>query len=342
MWRRSSNSTRAGTRPGLRGRIPEAAALFLLPLLLFIGLHAGRLYAFDALRVRFGHAAAEGAAILIEALASLLLGGGLALLLRRRRQAAAQAPAPPSPTAGIPEMRQPPPVAERGLDDFALTLSHEIKAPVRAIDGYTRIFIEDYGSRLDAEALDMLSNVRSICKDTIALINKLMEFTRIADDEPVKEIVNLKELIAAVFREQTALSAESRECRLQFAGSIPPVIGDRFLLTLAMQNILSNALKFTREKETAVITAGCRREDGRSVIYIRDNGAGFDMQFSQKLFGLFQRMHSQDEFEGSGLGLFIVKKIVQKHGGQVWIVSEVEEGTTIYIALDPKDVLDAE
>lgn len=229
--------------------------------------------------------------------------------------------------------------SDHELEALNYSISHEIKAPVRAVDGYARIFLEDYGTEIDQDAAQMIGNIRSICGDTILLINKMLEYTKISAEEPKKEIVNLESMLQDVFDELRVSYVRKNDTQFQFDTKIPPVIGDAFLLRQAMTNILSNAFKFTREKPLGMIRAGFMLQNGEAVFYIRDNGLGFDMQFAQKLFGMFQRMHSPEEFEGSGIGLATVKKIVQKHGGRVWITGKVGNGATVYFTLTAENVL---
>jgi signal transduction histidine kinase len=220
------------------------------------------------------------------------------------------------------------------------TITHEIKAPVRAIDGYARIFLEDYSEKVDAEGISLISNIRVICKETIALIDKLLEFTRLSEIEPVKETVDLQQMVSDVFEElKRGYTEKGRNAVLQFQDEIPFVLCDGKLMRQVVTNLISNALKFTRERETAVITAGCSCSDGEDIFYIRDNGVGFDMEYSQNLFGMFQRMHSEDEFEGSGVGLSIVKRLIQKMGGRVWITGEVGKGACAFFTLPPENIL---
>lgn len=227
------------------------------------------------------------------------------------------------------------------LEALNYSISHEIKAPVRAIDGYARIFLEDYSEGIDREALQMIGNIRNICGDTIVLINKLLEYTRISAEQPKREVVDLEVMLQDVFNELRVSYARENDTLFQLDTKLPLVIGDAFLIRQAMSNILSNALKFTREKPIGIIRAGFSVQNGKPVFYVRDNGAGFDMQFSQKLFGLFQRMHTPEEFEGSGIGLATVKKVIQKHGGTVWMTGEVGSGATIYFTFAPENVLHA-
>lgn len=225
--------------------------------------------------------------------------------------------------------------ANSELASFNFTISHEIKAPVRAIDGYARIFLEDYGEGLNEEAKSMIENIRNICGETIELTGKLLEYTRIAQREPACEEVDLQKSISEVFDTLHASAGYADGIRLRFASQLPIVLGDPTLLHLALVNILSNAFKFTRGKENGQITVGMEKQNGEDVFYIRDNGAGFDMKFSENLFGMFQRMHSADEFEGSGIGLAIVKKIILLHNGRVWITGEVGRGAAVYFVLPP-------
>lgn len=288
--------------------------------------------------------------LIAAAAAFLLPAAGVLFLSSRLKKPDAPVKSPSVPPAAPPPGAAEPPeevparerellAANSELASFNYTISHEIKAPVRAIDGYARIFLEDYGGGLDPEARDLVENIRHICAETIALSNKLLEYTSIAREEPCNEIVDLQSMIAEVFHTLQAAYSEGGVIRLEFTSSLPPVIGDPVLLRQAVVNLLSNALKFTREKPEGLITAGWERQGGEDVYYIRDNGAGFDMQFSEKLFGMFQRMHTADEFEGSGIGLSIVKKIIQLHHGRVWITGEVGRGATVYFTFPPENVL---
>lgn len=225
------------------------------------------------------------------------------------------------------------------LMSFNFTISHEIKAPVRAIDGYARIFLEDYGQSLDPEARGMIEIIRSICKDTIALTNKLLEYTRIAQNKPTSEVVDLEGMMLEVFDSLYRPSDNEYPVRFITDSSVPHVLGDPMLLRLAIVNILSNSMKFMRGKKEGIISVGCEDVNGEDVFYIRDNGTGFDMQYSEKLFSMFERMHSSDEFEGSGVGLAIVKKIILLHKGRVWITGKVGGGATVYFTLPRETVL---
>lgn len=219
------------------------------------------------------------------------------------------------------------------------TISHEIKAPVRAIDGYARIFIEDYGSQVDDDGVGLISNIRNICSDTLLLINKLLEYIKFADMEPIKEIIDFKELVEKTFKELVIGYADKKEIQLNFESELPGILGDNILIKQVVMNLISNSLKFTYNKDFALITVGYIFENDENIFYVKDNGVGFDMKFSEHLFGMFERMHSESEFEGSGVGLAIVKKIIQKFGGRVWITGEVGKGACTYFTISEENIL---
>jgi signal transduction histidine kinase len=216
-------------------------------------------------------------------------------------------------------------------------ISHEIKSPLRAIDGYARIFLEDYGFLPDTETRLLIENIRNICKETIELANMLLEYAHAAKNELNIEVIDLEGMIRDVFE---FLNNTAGQTQLIFDARIPSIIGDAMLFRQAMVNIISNALKFTRDKDAPLIRVGYDLSEGEKVFYIRDNGAGFDMQYSDKLFSVFQRVHTSMEFEGSGLGLAIVKRIISLHKGRVWITGKVGLGATVYFTLPSEKVLE--
>lgn len=329
------HSSQGGGNP-LKGGLVAALLLCFLFLLSALALIALGLRAGLPL---WGTVAAAAALLL-----SGLFGVGRLYQYARRNDAAVSGQLPEqlkitrlSPHAGQ-EQANPAEInaVNQEFSSFSFTVSHEIKAPVRAIDGYARIFLEDYGALLPDEGRGMVQSIRNICKETIELTNKLLEFTRFAQNEPNNEVVDMQGLIQEVFSQ---LHPSGSQLQLGFVTSIPHVLGDPMLLRQALVNILSNSVKFTRDKAQGMITAGYQNADGQTVFFIRDNGAGFDMKYSQNLFGMFQRMHSNDEFEGTGIGLSIVKKIIQLHKGRVWITGEVGCGATVYFTLPSDRVL---
>lgn len=222
---------------------------------------------------------------------------------------------------------------------FNYTISHEIKVPVRAIDGYARIFIEDYSDKVDKDGIEIIKSIRHICGETLLLINKLLEYIKFADMEPTKEIIDLQRLIQITFNELVIGYKDKEKVKLKFESKLPIILGDNILMKQVIINLISNSLKFTSTKEYALIAVGYTFENNENRFYIKDNGVGFDMKFSENLFGIFERMHSENEFEGSGVGLAIVKKVVQKFKGRVWITGEVGKGACTYFTIGEENIL---
>ncbi|MGE5676748.1 MAG: ATP-binding protein, partial [Pseudomonadota bacterium] len=218
------------------------------------------------------------------------------------------------------------------LEAFTYTVSHDLKSPLRAVDGYSRIIMEDYGPELVEDAAQMLQNIRAICRDMIDMINKLLQYSTTSRTELSKEKVDTGTMIRSIFNELMAADP-GRNIRLSVETGLPAVYADKVMIRQVFYNILSNGIKFTRTREQAVICVGCTITTEEYIFYIRDNGVGFDMEYSRKLFGIFQRLHTADEFEGSGIGLVTVKKIIQRHGGRVWIEGKTGEGAEVFFTL---------
>lgn len=218
------------------------------------------------------------------------------------------------------------------LEAFTYTVSHDLKSPLRAVDGYSRIMLEDFGIKLGQEGNEILCNIRNICKDMIDMINQLLKYSTTSKEEIFKEKVNLEEAFKTVFNELKS-AYPARNIKFTIETGLPVIFADRIMMRQVIYNLLSNAVKFTRNKETANIGVGCTITGAEYVFYIKDNGVGFDMEYAGKLFGIFQRLHTNDEFEGSGIGLVTVKKIILRHGGQVWIEGKPNVGTTVYFTL---------
>jgi PAS domain S-box-containing protein len=221
--------------------------------------------------------------------------------------------------------------ANQELESFSYSVSHDLRAPLRAINGYTRILLEDYADSLDAEGQRVCQVIIGETQRMGKLIDDLLSFSRLARKEIQPAQVDMKALALSVFGE---LTAEPVRERIDFkVGKLPTTTGDPALLHQVWVNLLSNAIKFTSRRERAVIEVGSKRSEEEAVYYVRDNGAGFDIQYVDKMFGVFQRLHSEDEFEGTGVGLAIVQRIVQRHGGRVWAEGEVNKGATLYFSL---------
>lgn len=218
------------------------------------------------------------------------------------------------------------------LESFTYTVSHDIKAPLRAIAGYARFLHTDYARQLDGNGLTMLTNIQNKALDMISLANKLLEYARTSRLPVTLEPVDMGSLFGSVFQELIAGSPE-RTIVFEMNDPLPVIQGDGILLRETVVNILSNAFKFTRNRPAAQIQVVCERQEKEYVFSVQDNGAGFDMQYSAKLFGIFERLHSVKEFEGYGIGLATVRKIIQKHGGRTWIEGKTGCGAVIRFSL---------
>jgi len=218
------------------------------------------------------------------------------------------------------------------LEAFSYSVSHDLRAPLRAIDGFSRILQEEYAPTLPAEASRLLASVRVNAQQMGHLIDDLLKFSRLSRQPLNKRPVEPAELVHQALQ---TLSHEQAGRQVEVVvGEIPPCQGDPGLLLQVWINLLSNALKFTRPREVARIEIGCQvKEDGERVYYVQDNGTGFDMQYADKLFGVFQRLHSAQEFEGTGVGLALVQRIIFRHGGRIWAKAQPGVGATFYFAL---------
>ena len=234
--------------------------------------------------------------------------------------------------------------ANRDLDSFSYSISHDLRAPLRAISGFSAILLEEYAPQLPAEAQHLFSRVRENAEHMDRLIQDLLAFSRLGRQQVSKRAVEPAELV----QQALATLAPEREGRqVDIAvGDLPACQGDPTLLQQVFVNLLSNALKYSRKREVARIEVGAGKaadlpkdariegaDPGEIVYFVRDNGVGFDMQYADKLFGVFQRLHPAGEYEGTGVGLAIVKRIVQRHGGQVWATAAVDQGATFYFTL---------
>ena len=221
------------------------------------------------------------------------------------------------------------------LETFSYSVSHDLRAPLRAIDGYSRMILKKEGDRFDEETRRLFKMVRDNTQSMGQLIEDLLRFSRVSRKDPDKTDLNIRQLVEVIWEELQELHA-GRRMTLQI-DDLPPAWGDRGLIKQVFINLLSNAVKFTAARENARIEAGSYVKDDEIVYYIKDNGAGFDMQHYDKLFGVFQRLHSSDEYEGTGIGLALVQRIIKRHGGRVWAEAEVDKGATFCFTLPPRD-----
>ena len=227
-------------------------------------------------------------------------------------------------------------VANKELEAFSYSVSHDLRAPLRAMDGFARILDEDYGERLDAEGRRLIGVVRKSSQRMGHLIDDLLAFSRLGRQPLRTERVQVDTVVKEALEE---LRAELDGRPIDFAvGPLGTAAADPALLRQALTNLLGNAIKYTRGRTPAVVEVGCRsaREPGSGpVYYVKDNGAGFDMRYAEKLFGVFERLHRADEYEGTGVGLAIVRRVIERHGGRVWADSKPGEGATFYFTLAP-------
>ena len=217
------------------------------------------------------------------------------------------------------------------LEAFTYSISDDMRGPLRAIDGFSRVLVEEYPNKLDAEGKRLLNIIRTNARSISELINGLLTFSHLGR-QPLDQVdINMEELAKSAFDELQAANKE-RSVLIELQ-ALPPTFGDRNMIRQVFYNLISNAFKFTRPKQNPTIEIGFQDSGNQHTYYVRDNGVGFDMQYSPKLFGVFQRLHSVDEFEGAGVGLALVQRIVLRHGGKVWAEGKVNEGATFYFSL---------
>ena len=221
--------------------------------------------------------------------------------------------------------------ANRELEAFSYSVSHDLRAPLRAIDGFSRILVEDFGEQLPPTAQRYLGLVRSGTRQMGQLVDDLLAFARLSRQPLRKQPIATAELVRQCLNE---LREAQQGRRLQIGvGDLPSCHADPALLKQVWTNLLSNALKYTRARNPAVIAIDAQRSKGECVFFVKDNGVGFDMQYADKLFGVFQRLHRAEEYDGTGVGLAIVQRVVHRHGGLVWAEAAPDKGATFYFTL---------
>ncbi|MBI3268205.1 MAG: MASE1 domain-containing protein [Planctomycetes bacterium] len=223
----------------------------------------------------------------------------------------------------------------RELESFSYSVSHDLRAPLRAIDGFGELLSEQAGARLDPEGQRMLEIIRSSTRRMGQLIDDLLAFSRWGRQALTPMEVDMDQLVRSAFSGlQPGARAEALDLRI---GPLPMAWGDAAVLRQVWTNLLSNALKFSRDKARPVVEVRGEVRDGMNVYSVQDNGAGFDMQYAHKLFGVFQRLHTAEEFEGTGIGLAIVQRVARRHGGDAWAEGKTGDGATLYFSLPAKD-----
>lgn len=225
-------------------------------------------------------------------------------------------------------------MANKELEAFSYSISHDLRAPLRSINGFSTALLDEYGDQFTDAARRYLEIIRNSAVQMSRLIDDLLEFSRLSRQELRKANVDLSQLVRRSVSELTAVEPQ-RNVSVEVQ-SLPSTRGDRNLLYQVVMNLLSNAFKFTRYQPSPKIEVGSFEQDGQTVYYVKDNGAGFDDEYAEKLFGVFQRLHSAEEFEGTGVGLAIVQRIVSRHGGKIWAESKPGRGATFFFTLSSR------
>jgi len=216
------------------------------------------------------------------------------------------------------------------LEAFSYSISHDLRAPLRAMSGFSQILKEDYGSKLDDEGKRIIETLNYNAIKMGMLIDDLLAFSKLGRKEMRKTGIDMNELTEGVLFD---LNKSVKHCAEIKIGNLHKVIADYSLLHQVMFNLISNAVKYSSKKENPVVEIFSEENNGETIFSIKDNGAGFDMQYANKLFGVFQRLHSEKDFEGTGVGLAIVQRIIVKHNGRVWAEGSVNEGAVFYFSL---------
>lgn len=222
------------------------------------------------------------------------------------------------------------------LDAFSYSVSHDLRAPLRAIDGFSRILLTEHAANMTVDAQEFLRDIRRNARQMGLLVDDLLNLSRLGR-QPVKRQPLEPASLVCQCLEELRRQHEGRKVELRI-GELPTCWADPALLTQVWMNLISNAFKYTSKRETAIVEIGSRRDDasGRQTYFIQDNGVGFDMRYVHKLFGVFQRLHRAEDYEGTGVGLAIVQRIVHRHGGQVWAEAQQDRGATFFFNLEER------
>jgi len=225
--------------------------------------------------------------------------------------------------------------ANKELEAFSYSVSHDLRAPVRHIHGYSKILLEDFGPSLGPEGQKFLKRIQEATVHMGQLVDDLLNLSRLGRQEVSVQITGLEALVSEVLEE---LHSEIGDRQIEWKiAKLPFVECDAGLMKQVFTNLLSNAIKYTRPRDHAVIEVGQSHENGLEEIFVRDNGVGFNMKYADKLFGVFQRLHRKEDFEGTGVGLATVQRIIQKHGGRVRAEAQLDKGAAFYFSLGPRD-----
>lgn len=224
--------------------------------------------------------------------------------------------------------------ANKELEAFSYSVSHDLRAPLRAVDGFSRAVLEDYGDQLPEDGKDSLQCIRNGAQQMGHLIDDLLSFSRLSRAPLTNLDVDVERMVRAIL-EDLKVQQLGRQIDIQVA-DLSPCHGDSALLKQVWINLLSNAIKYTGKREKAVVKVGCTKKDGETIYFVRDNGTGFDMRYAGKLFGVFQRLHRTEDYEGTGVGLAIVHRIITRHGGRIWADAAVDRGACFYFTLEER------
>jgi signal transduction histidine kinase len=224
--------------------------------------------------------------------------------------------------------------ARQELETFSYSVSHDLRTPLRGVDGFSQLLLDDYGDRLDAEGADYLRRIRAAARRMSDLIDGLLELARVTRLEIARETVDVSALATSIV-EELRTADPAREVTVEIVPDLR-ARGDQRLVRLVLQNLVGNAWKFTRRTAAARIEVGAVARGDHVAYFVRDNGAGFEMEHAERLFAPFQRLHSESEFPGTGIGLATVQRIVTRHGGRIWAEAAPGAGATFWFTLAPE------
>jgi light-regulated signal transduction histidine kinase (bacteriophytochrome) len=222
--------------------------------------------------------------------------------------------------------------ANKELEAFAYSVSHDLKAPLRILDGFSEIVLQDYGDKLDKTGKDYLNSIRKSSQKMSQLINDMLKLSRISRAEMLNQDVNLSDMAQSIYNDLKSVQDDRQAEFIVTPGLV--INGDRALLQILIQNLLDNSWKYTIKCPKTRIEVGAIEQNGKKTYFIQDNGIGFDMKYADKLFQPFQRLHGNQEYAGTGIGLAIVQRVIKRHGGHIWAQSETGKGATFYFTLD--------
>lgn len=216
------------------------------------------------------------------------------------------------------------------LEAFSYSVSHDLRAPLRAIHGYARMLLEDHTTNLNSEGIRLLNAVQFNAKRMGQLVDDLLAFSRLGKIPLNKTFTEINNVVEDILKE---LNLEERARYKITVHPLGTVSADKSLLRQVFQNLIANSIKYSSKKDHVEVEIGIKDINGQAIYYVKDNGAGFDMAYYHKLFGVFQRLHDQDEYEGTGVGLSIVQRVIERHGGKIWAEGKVNEGATFYFTM---------